>query len=118
MNSNPNEPAPLESAMDKMSVAPGPESDTSRKGPVGSADAGTDKSITERLERNPQSKDARLDRALDESMDASDPPASTQPIHNQEPPESSGYDPKAEKKLTAKNEPGVVGKVLSKIGLG
>lgn len=71
---------------------------------VGSADAGTDTSIEERLERNPGSKDARLDRALDESMDASDPPASTQPVHSNEPPASSGYDADAERKLAeAKN---------------
>jgi len=62
-------------------------------------DAGTDSSIEERLERNPESKQARLDRALDESMDASDPPATTQPIHSHEAPESSGYDAEKEKEL-------------------
>ena len=60
-------------------------------------DAGHDESIAERLERNPESKEARLDRALDESMDASDPPASTQPVHNQGPAPSSGFDAEAEK---------------------
>lgn len=60
-------------------------------------DAGHDESIEERLQRNPESKEARLDRALDESMDASDPPASTQPIHNHGPAPSSGYDEEAEK---------------------
>lgn len=58
--------------------------------------AGQDKSIAKRLEKNPESPDARLDNALDESMDASDPPASTQPVHSTEPPASSGYDPAAE----------------------
>lgn len=62
-------------------------------------DAGTDTSIEERLEKNPESKQARLDRALDESMDASDPPATTQPIHSHNPPESSGYDAEKEKQL-------------------
>lgn len=110
---------PIDPALDKLSVAPGPEADNGRPAPVGSADAGTDTSITERLERNPESKDARLDRALDESMDASDPPASTQPIHNHQPPESSGYDPKAEAKLAkGQEDQGIVGKILSKIGLG
>ena len=61
-------------------------------------DAGQDESITERLQRNPESKEARLDRALDESMDASDPPASTQPVHSHEPPASSGFDADAERK--------------------
>lgn len=116
MTSNPS--APIDNAMDKMSVAPGPESDDSARGPVGSADAGTDKSISERLQRNPESKDARLDCALDESMDASDPPSSTQPIHNQQMPESSGYDAKAEKKLAGDQEGGVIDKIKSAIGLG
>jgi hypothetical protein len=67
-------------------------------------DAGTDTSIEERLEKNPESKQARLDRALDESMDASDPPASTQPIHSHEPPASSGYDADKERELAEKRE--------------
>jgi hypothetical protein len=62
-------------------------------------DAGQDESITRRLERNPESEDARLDNALDESMDASDPPASTQPVHNSGPAASSGFDEEAERKL-------------------
>lgn len=73
--------------------------DTEGKPPAQANDAGTDESITERLTRNPENKEARLDRALDESMDASDPPASTQPVHNHEPPASSGYDEAAERKL-------------------
>lgn len=79
-------------AMDSISVAPNDPGETRR-------DAGHDESISERLERNPESKDARLDRALDESMDASDPPASTQPVHNNGPAPSSGFDAEAERKL-------------------
>lgn len=111
---------PIDPAMDRMSVAPGPEdARPERKGAVCSADAGTDRSIIERLERNPESKEARLDRALDESMDASDPPSSTQPIHNHQPPESSGYNAAAERKRAdaASGQQGVIGKILSKIGL-
>ena len=112
---------PIDPALDRMSVAPGPDEETTRT-PAQSADAGTDESIAERLYRNPESKEARLDRGLDESMDASDPPASTQPVHyhgHDELPESSGYDPKAEARLAkAGEEKGVVGKILSKIGLG
>lgn len=81
--------------MDRMSVAP-PE-------PAEKGDAGTDTSIEERLKRNPESSDARLDRALDESMDGSDPPASTQPVHRNEPAPSSGYDADAEKALADKH---------------
>ncbi len=76
-----------------MSVAPG-EPDAA--GERNQRDAGHDESIAERLERNPENKEARLDRALDESMDASDPPSSTQPVHNQGPAPSSGYDAAAE----------------------
>lgn len=65
-------------------------------------DAGTDSSIEERLEKNPESKQARLDRALDESMDASDPPATTQPVHSHEAPPSSGYDEEEERKRAEK----------------
>ncbi len=85
--------------LDTISVAPPAGSDGEERPAVVRQDAGTDGSIEERLQRNPESKDARLDRALDESMDASDPPASTQPVHNQEPPASSGYDPEQEAKL-------------------
>ena len=110
---------PIDPALDAMAVAPGPDS-PEPKAPVAAKDAGTDKSIVERLERNPESKEARLDRALDESMDASDPPASTQPVHNHEPPESSGYNAKAEERLAAgpTGTRGILDKLLSKIGLG
>lgn len=64
-----------------------------------SSDAGRDKDIGERLQRNPESREARLDNALDESMDASDPPSSTQPVHNHGPAPSSGYDPAEEARL-------------------
>lgn len=68
-------------------------------------DAGTDESIAERLEKNPESKQARLDRALDESMDASDPPSGTQPVHAHEAPASTGYDADKEAELAkAKDE--------------
>ena len=115
---------PINPALDNMSVAPGPDSENlSAKPAVTSADAGTDRSIAERLERNPDSSEARLDRGLDESMDASDPPASTQPVHSHghtELPESSGFNPKKEERLAAgkPEEPGLVERVLNKIGLG
>ncbi|MDV3458936.1 hypothetical protein RZN05_18205 [Sphingomonas sp. HF-S4] len=121
MNANAIDPA-----MDRMSVAPGAEdADTNattakaERVTANSADAGTDRSIVERLERNPESKEARLDRALDESMDASDPPASTQPVHNHSIPESSGYNEKAEAKIAAgpAGTKGIIGKVLHKLGL-
>lgn len=63
--------------------------------------AGQDESIAKRLERDPACPDAVLDTALDESMDASDPPASTQPGSNSEPPKSSGFDAEAEAAIQA-----------------
>lgn len=58
--------------------------------------AGQDKSIEKRLKKDPQNEDAQLDRGLDESMDASDPPSATQPGNSGEPPKSSGFDEAAE----------------------
>ena len=83
--------------LDTLSVAP--SASNQERDPR--QDAGQDASIAARLERDPESKEARLDNALDESMDASDPPASTQPVHNTAPAASSGYDEEAEKKLQA-----------------
>ena len=78
-------------ALDSMSVAPGKDEAANQ------GDAGSDKSIDERLQANPESKEARLDAGLDESMDASDPISSTQPVHSTDPAPSSGYDEAAEK---------------------
>jgi hypothetical protein len=82
-------------APDSLPVAPPDPDAAPRNRP--DQDAGQDEAINKRLQRDPESKDARLDVALDESMDASDPPASTQPVHRHEPAPSSGYDPEAEK---------------------
>ncbi len=79
-------------ALDSLAVAP--EEDEGRNP---RQDAGQDKSIAKRLQKNPDSADARLDNALDESMDGSDPPSQTQPGSSSDAPESSGYDADAEK---------------------
>ena len=89
-------------AMDSMSVAPADPKAAESDAEARKRNAGQDESITRRLERNPESKEARLDTALDESMDASDPPSSTQPIHHHEPAPSSGYDEEAERKRREK----------------
>ena len=82
--------------LDTLSVAP--NAGNQERDPR--QDAGQDDSITRRLERDPESAEARLDNGLDESMDASDPIASTQPGHSTaEPAVSSGYDEEAERKL-------------------
>jgi len=43
--------------------------------------------------KDAQDADERLDDALEDSMDASDPPSSTQPGDNGDPAPSSGYKP-------------------------
>ena len=93
---------PNDSPLDRLSVAPADEAqgdapDGKTESGPSKGDAGQDRSIERRLEKHPESREARLDRGLDESMDASDPPAATQPVHSNEPPASSGYDPEAEK---------------------
>jgi hypothetical protein len=59
-------------------------------------DAGQDASIAQRLAENPDDIEARLDNALDETMDASDPPEMTQPGRGSEPAPSSGYNEEEE----------------------
>jgi hypothetical protein len=59
-------------------------------------DAGQDESIARRLAANPEDVEAQLDNALDETMDASDPPEMTQPGRSSEPAPSSGYSEEAE----------------------
>ncbi len=82
-----------ERAMGGMSVAP-PDPDSEAE----TAKRHKESSIEERLQRNPESKQARLDAGVEESMDASDPPATTQPVHASDPAPSSGYDEEAERR--------------------
>ena len=85
-------------AMDTMSVAPADPADDVAAKPATDPrqSAGQDESIARRLERNPDSEQAKLDAGLDESMDASDPPSVTQPGSSSDPAPSSGYDEDAE----------------------
>ena len=53
--------------------------------------------LEEKLRKNPHDKNAKVDVASDESMDASDPPSVTQPEHN-DPVPSSGFDEDRESK--------------------
>ncbi len=84
-----------EEALDRASVAPASPEDKPATDPR--QEAGQDKDIAERLEANPEDQEAQLDAGLDESMDASDPPSSTQPVHNNEPAPSSGYNAEEER---------------------
>ncbi len=47
--------------------------------------------LEKRLEENPEDEDAKVDVGSDESMDASDPPAASQPGCEDEPVPSSGF---------------------------
>lgn len=87
-------------AIDSLSVAPDAPVDD-KLAADGRQQAGQDASIAERLQKNPENQDARLDNALDESMDASDPPAQTRPGGDGEPAASSGYDEEAERQRDA-----------------
>lgn len=83
-------------ALDSMSVAPEDSGAGGSRDPR--QDAGQDKSIAKRLQKNPESVDARLDNGLDETMDGSDPVAISEPSDDGEPSPSSGYDEQDEAK--------------------
>jgi hypothetical protein len=50
-----------------------------------------ERELERKLKRNPADPDAKADVGSDESMDASDPPASAQPGGSDEPVPSSGF---------------------------
>ena len=50
-----------------------------------------ERELERKLKRNPEDQDAKADVGSDESMDASDPPASAQPGSSDEPVPSSGF---------------------------
>lgn len=50
-----------------------------------------ERELERKLKRNPEDLDAKVDVGSDESMDASDPPAATQPGQKDEPVPSSGF---------------------------
>ncbi len=50
-----------------------------------------DKDLEQELKRHPHDLDKKADVGSDESMDASDPPASAQPGRSDEPVPSSGF---------------------------
>ena len=93
-------------ALDSLSVAPDGQDGDAATGRTDGRDprqeAGQGKSIGKRLQKNPDSADARLDNGLDESMDGSDPISATQPGSGTEPAKSSGYDEDAERALREK----------------
>lgn len=57
-----------------------------------------ERDLEHKLRLNPDDADAKADVGSDESMDASDPPASTQPGHSDDPAPSSGFPEKSDRK--------------------
>ena len=57
-----------------------------------------ERELEHKLKRNPGDQDAKVDVGSDESMDASDPPASAQPGGSDEPAPSSGFPEKSDEK--------------------
>jgi hypothetical protein len=53
--------------------------------------ADPEQELEQHLRRNPDDLDAKVDVGSDESMDASDPPAASQPGQSDEPVPSSGF---------------------------
>ena len=64
-----------------------------------------ERELERRLKRDPGDADAKADVGSDESMDASDPPAATQPGASDDPAPSSGFPDNAEVTRRHKNSP-------------
>jgi hypothetical protein len=50
-----------------------------------------ERELEQKLKKHPEDEDAKVDVGSDESMDASDPPAASQPGQGDEPAPSSGF---------------------------
>lgn len=77
----------MNAAKDKNSGAPPPVISAPPK-----------RDLEHKLKLNPDDADAKADVGSDESMDASDPPAATQPGRSDEPAPSSGFPEKSDQK--------------------
>ncbi len=65
--------------------------DKKRQPPPAVHSADPEPELEEKLRRNPEDCDAKIDVGSDESMDASDPPSAVHP-DNQDPVPSSGFE--------------------------
>jgi hypothetical protein len=61
------------------------------KAPAPALSGETERELERKLKRNPDDQDAKVDVGSDESMDASDPTAASQPGQKDEPVPSSGF---------------------------
>jgi hypothetical protein len=62
-----------------------------KKAPAPALSGETEQELERKLKRNPDDQDAKVDVGSDESMDASDPTAASQPGQDDEPVPSSGF---------------------------
>ena len=65
--------------------------DEKPKAPPAVISAPPERELERKLKQQPDDPDTKADVGSDESMDASDPPASTQPGRSDEPAPSSGF---------------------------
>ena len=65
--------------------------DADQKTPPPTISRPPDEETEQRLERDPDDTNAKVDLGSDESMDASDPPAAAQPGSGRDPAPSSGF---------------------------
>jgi hypothetical protein len=75
--------------MEEGSVNAGKDDDRDLPPPVISGPP--ERELERKLKLNPKDQDAKADVGSDESMDASDPPAATQPGNSDDPAPSSGF---------------------------
>ena len=68
-----------------------PKSPTEQECPPAVLSDAPDREMEKRLRKNPDDLDAKADVGSDESMDASDPPAASQPGQTDEPAPSSSF---------------------------
>src|SRR4051812_7841389 len=61
------------------------------KAPAPTFSGEPERELEHKLKSNPEDQDAKVDVGSDESMDASDPPAATQPGQSDDPVPSSGF---------------------------
>ena len=62
-----------------------------QKRPAAVMSGDPERELERKLKRNPKDQDAKVDVGSDESMDASDPVAATQPGQGDDPAPSSGF---------------------------
>ena len=67
------------------------DQDKDERAPPPVISAAPNKELERKLKRNPEDLDAKVDVGSDESMDASDPPAASQPGQKDEAVPSSGF---------------------------